>query len=168
MQNWFLSETYIPYALGGGYVLAAPLVHYVARTMPLLVRDNSEVRRSRGDRSPRVQDVSMGAWLAPLHLTRRHDVRFDTEWRVRGRACGDPTHRCRAAAAAMPTSSHTSRRRPTCAPSTPRCDMRRHPSHTPQLLASGGAHLCTVESVVARAYEYDWSKPPSQCCIKPM
>jgi hypothetical protein len=28
------------------------------------------------------QDVSVGLWLAPLNLTRWHDVRFDTEWKV--------------------------------------------------------------------------------------
>lgn len=65
-----LCDTYLPYALGGGYVLGRPLVAHVVAAAPLLAAYTSE-------------DVSVGAWLAPLNVTRRHDVRFDTEWKVR-------------------------------------------------------------------------------------
>lgn len=36
------------------------------------------------DETPDVyqQDVSVGVWLAPLKLNRKHDLRFDTEWKV--------------------------------------------------------------------------------------
>lgn len=30
------------------------------------------------------EDISVGAWLSPLQITREHDARFDTEWRSRG------------------------------------------------------------------------------------
>lgn len=54
------------------------------------------------------EDVSVGIWLAPLRIERRHDRRFDTEWRSRG--CLNHyviTHkqRCASAAAARLASS---------------------------------------------------------------
>ena len=63
---------YIPYALGGGYVLSHDLVRYISKNSELLKQFNNE-------------DVSIGTWLAPLKNVRRvHDVRFDTESISRG------------------------------------------------------------------------------------
>lgn len=42
-QSWFLSNTYLPYALGGGYVLGMDLVAHIARNSELLSHYNSEV-----------------------------------------------------------------------------------------------------------------------------
>lgn len=28
------------------------------------------------------QDTSIGLWLTSLNITRKHDIRFDTEWKV--------------------------------------------------------------------------------------
>lgn len=42
-QRWFLSDTYLPYALGGGYVLGMDLAVYIARNRELLSLYNSEV-----------------------------------------------------------------------------------------------------------------------------
>lgn len=70
-SDWFLCDTYLPYALGGGYILSSDLVQFIANSAPLLQRYKSE-------------DVSVGVWLSPLKLHRIHDVRFDTEFKSRG------------------------------------------------------------------------------------
>lgn len=69
--SWFLSDRYLPYAHGGGYLLSASLVAFVARAAPLLQRYANE-------------DVSLGVWLAPLAINRVHSPRFDTEFVSRG------------------------------------------------------------------------------------
>ena len=69
--NWFLCDTYLPYALGGGYILSSDLVAYLSANAPLLQRYKSE-------------DASLGLWLSPLKVNRVHDTRFDTEWKSRG------------------------------------------------------------------------------------
>ncbi|KJE92736.1 beta-1,3-galactosyltransferase 6 [Capsaspora owczarzaki ATCC 30864] len=73
-SSWFLSNNYLPYALGGGYVLSQDLVGHIARTAPLLQLYFNE-------------DLSVGTWLAPLLIHRVHDPRFDTEFKSRG--CDD-------------------------------------------------------------------------------
>jgi len=70
--DYVLCDRYIPYALGGGYVLSHDLVSYISTNSELLKLFNSE-------------DVSVGTWLAPLkNIHRVHDVRFDTEFKSRG------------------------------------------------------------------------------------
>ncbi|KAJ2948794.1 hypothetical protein O0L34_g8052 [Tuta absoluta] len=73
-EDWFLCDKYLPYALGGGYVISKKIVDYVARNSDVLSHYNSE-------------DVSMGVWTAALTVHRVHDLRFDTEWTSRG--CSD-------------------------------------------------------------------------------
>lgn len=70
-SEWFLCDTYLPYALGGGYILSSDLVEFIAKNGPLLQQYKSE-------------DVSVGVWLSPLKIHRIHDVRFDTEFKSRG------------------------------------------------------------------------------------
>lgn len=70
-SEWFLCDTYLPYALGGGYILSSDLIEYLAKSAPLLQQYKSE-------------DVSVGVWLSPLKINRIHDVRFDTEFKSRG------------------------------------------------------------------------------------
>nr|CAG4637216.1 EOG090X0A8N [Ceriodaphnia reticulata]SVE73090.1 EOG090X0A8N [Ceriodaphnia reticulata] len=70
-NGWFLCDTYLPYALGGGYILSSDLVEFLAKCAPLLQHYKSE-------------DVSVGVWLSPLKIHRVHDVRFDTEFKSRG------------------------------------------------------------------------------------
>ncbi|KZS05998.1 N-acetyllactosaminide beta-1,3-N-acetylglucosaminyltransferase 4 [Daphnia magna] len=70
-NDWFLCDTYLPYALGGGYVLSSDLVEFIAKNAPFLQQYKSE-------------DVSVGVWLSPLKIHRVHDVRFDTEFKSRG------------------------------------------------------------------------------------
>lgn len=70
-KDWILCDRYLPYALGGGYVLSCDLVHYVSSNSKLLKAFKNE-------------DVSLGAWLGPLDINRVHDPRFDTEYKSRG------------------------------------------------------------------------------------
>nr|CAD7407476.1 unnamed protein product [Timema cristinae] len=70
--NWILCDYYLPYALGGGYVLSEPLVNFIATNAHQLRLFQSE-------------DVSVGVWLASVSgIERRHDPRFDTEYISRG------------------------------------------------------------------------------------
>lgn len=70
--NWIASDRYIPYALGGGYLVSKELVSYIGRNIEHLKSFNSE-------------DVSIGFWLSPVNgVFRIHDIRFDTEWASRG------------------------------------------------------------------------------------
>ncbi|XP_037075505.1 beta-1,3-galactosyltransferase 6-like [Pollicipes pollicipes] len=120
---WDLCDTYLPYALGGGYVISSDLVAHLAASAPLLRRFGSE-------------DVSMGAWLAPLDVTRRHEPRFDTEYMSRG--CDNRylvTHK--QSAAQMAEKQRT--------------------------LESRGV-LCEREHRTRSSYIYNWTVPASHCC----
>lgn len=69
--NYNLCDRYLPYALGGGYVLSRNLVQFIATNGDNLNRYGSE-------------DISVGTWLSPLrNIHRRHDVRFDTAYMPR-------------------------------------------------------------------------------------
>ncbi len=70
-KKWFLCDRYLPYALGGGYVLSHDLVRRIVSNSDSLVFYNSE-------------DVSVGVWLSPYDAERHHDVRFNTEFVSRG------------------------------------------------------------------------------------
>uniref|UniRef100_A0A2K5EP30 Hexosyltransferase n=1 Tax=Aotus nancymaae TaxID=37293 RepID=A0A2K5EP30_AOTNA len=120
---WQLCDHYLPYALGGGYVLSADLVRYLRLSRDYLRAWHSE-------------DVSLGAWLAPVDVRREHDPRFDTEYRSRG--CSNQylvTHK-----------------------QSPEDMLRKHAT-----LAREG-RLCEREVQLRLSYVYDWSAPPSQCC----
>lgn len=70
-SDWMLCDRYLPYQLGGGYVLSYELVRYLSVNARLLKIYKNE-------------DVSVGAWLAGLDVKYVHDPRFDTEWVSRG------------------------------------------------------------------------------------
>ena len=70
-KKWFLCDRYLPYALGGGYVVSHDLVRRIVVNADGLAFYNSE-------------DVSVGVWLSPYEAERRHDVRFNTEFVSRG------------------------------------------------------------------------------------
>lgn len=66
--NFHLSDRYLPYALGGGYVISRKLVGLLALNARFLSTFVSE-------------DMSMGVWLSPYrNVYRKHDVRFDTAY----------------------------------------------------------------------------------------
>lgn len=122
-STWELCDYYLPYALGGGYVLSADLVHYVRLNVAYLKTWQSE-------------DVSLGAWLAPVDVKRLHDPRFDTEYKSRG--CSNKylvTHK-----------------------QSLEDMLEKH-----QTLQRDG-RLCKEEVKLRLSYIYDWSVPPSQCC----
>ena len=56
-KDYNFIDTYIPYALGAGYILSSDLVHFVAKNADMLMQWFSE-------------DVSLGTWLAPVHPNR--------------------------------------------------------------------------------------------------
>lgn len=62
-DKWDISERYLPYAFGGGYVLSADLVHRLAVNADGLILYNNE-------------DVAVGAWVSPFVLERKSDGRF--------------------------------------------------------------------------------------------
>ena len=109
-----MSDTYLPYAQGGGYLISHDLVKFVVANVDRFQFYNSEVRIKRAcfttNRAHRLlQDVSLGTWLAPLKITRQHDTRFDTEWMVglyRGRKA---THKSSLGGATTSTWSCTNR-----------------------------------------------------------
>lgn len=70
-RNFNLCERYLPYALGGGYLISKNLVQYIAMNHLTLSRYISE-------------DVSMGVWLSAFrNINRKHDIRFDTAYMPR-------------------------------------------------------------------------------------
>lgn len=124
-SNWISCDRYVPYALGGGYVLSKSLVSFIGK--------NSEYLRTF-----KSEDVSVGLWLAPVNnIIRIHDIRFDTEWITRG--CKNyylVTHN-------IPPEDMTS--------------MHENLVNNKQ--------LCVQEEEKRKYYLYDWSAPPSQCCV---
>ena len=71
--KWHFCDAYVPFALGGGYVLSREATSILAANAEHLVRYTCE-------------DVSVGAWLAPYNVERKHDARFNTN----SRGCKDP------------------------------------------------------------------------------
>ena len=65
-KHWTICPHYLPYAMGGGYVLGRHVVRIIARF-------------HRHFRLYSNEDVSLGSWLAPFTVTYRHDLRFNTE-----------------------------------------------------------------------------------------
>ena len=73
--RWHKCDSYVPYALGGGYVLSREVTSILAANAEHYKRYTCE-------------DVSLGSWLAPYNIERRHDARFNTNSPSRG--CKDP------------------------------------------------------------------------------
>lgn len=84
------------------------------------------------------EDVSLGVWLSPLNITRKHDTRFDTEYLSRG---------CSNKYLIMHKQSPS--------------DMYK----MYELLKTKGK-LCDNEVRVRKSYEYNWKNPPSLCCVR--
>ena len=64
-SKWFLTDTYLPYAFGGGYVISADLIHNIATTADYLQLYHNE-------------DVTVGLWLGPFKIQRKDDKRIIT------------------------------------------------------------------------------------------
>lgn len=122
--DWILCDYYLPYALGGGYVLSSNIVRFIATNADILKLYKAE-------------DVSVGLWVAPLaNIERKHDVRFDTEYRSRG--CSNQY---------MVTHKQT---------------IESMKNMQEYYQASGS--LCPKEVRNRMSYQYNWTVPPSQCC----
>ena len=70
-KRWFLCPHFVPYAMGGGYVLSWQLVDLIVRLNGILQLYNNE-------------DVTIGLWMTPFNVQRIHDIRFNTEGHSRG------------------------------------------------------------------------------------
>ena len=121
--DWKLCDYYLPYARGGGYILSSSLVSFVAKNWRQFQMYHSE-------------DVSLGAWLAPLKVNRVHDARFDTEFKSRG---------CKNAFIVSHKQS-----------------IQEMNNKFTSWKNSG--QICEKETVVFHGYNYNWDVPPSQCC----
>ena len=122
-HNWFLCDHYLPYALGGGYVISSNLVHRLAVNSDGLHRYVCE-------------DVSVGVWLSPFEIERKHDVRFNTGQKSRG--CNNQhlvIHK--------------------------QSPEEMHKMYN-NLLKIGVQ--CETENSWRRPYVYDWHTHPTNCC----
>lgn len=123
---WYLRDYYyLPYARGGGYVLSYQLVVSIQKHRTDLERYFSE-------------DVSVGVWLAPMNIERKHDRRFNTEYRSRG--CFNSylvTH-------------------------------KQDGFMMNEIYGSLEEHgvLCEREVRSALSYDYNWNVAPSKCCVR--
>ena len=69
--HWSTCNKYLPYALGGGYVLSRDIAELLVENRPCLMQYKCE-------------DVAIGAWLSPYNIARKHDARFNTASYTRG------------------------------------------------------------------------------------
>lgn len=69
--KWFLCKNYVPYGMGGGYVLSRKIIDVLSRNSHRLKLYNNE-------------DVSFGSWMTPYRVKRIHDVRFNVEGNTHG------------------------------------------------------------------------------------
>lgn len=122
-KNWFSCPHYLPYAMGGGYVLSKRIVDIIVRLSDRLLLYSNE-------------DVTVGSWLAPFNLLRRHDMRFNVESMTHG--CNNKyliTHK----------------------------DTARNMYQKFKNLKANGT-LCSPEKEIRPGYNYDWSVSPLDCC----
>lgn len=123
--NWFNCPHYLPYAMGGGYVLSSRLVSLIVLYSHRLKIYNNE-------------DVTVGSWLAPFNLHRKHDIRFDVESLSHG--CNNQyiiTHKER---------------------------VRSLYEKYTNLLKN--ETICDVEKEIRPAYIYNWDVAPVDCCVR--
>ena len=121
--KWLQCSNYLPYAMGGGYVLAKKVVDIIARYADRLKFYSNE-------------DVTLGSWLAPYKLVRKHDLRFDVE---------SHTHGC----SNSYIISHKQRV----------YTMREKYN---SLIVN--KTLCVLEKEIRPAYIYNWTTLPMDCC----
>lgn len=70
--DWWLSDHYLPYPNGAGYLVSWPVLRTIAKNAQWYARYAAE-------------DATLGLWLAPFNLSRVHDRRF-WPWRA---GCSD-------------------------------------------------------------------------------
>lgn len=139
-SGWRLCDRYLPYALGGGYVLGGDLVPKSCSPSPATLPFPFQVAYI-GANAALLQpfaneDVSVGAWLAGLAVAYVHEPRFDVEFASRG--CDNRF-------------------------------LIAH-KQTPDMIKAKWASLrdrgklCETETRLRPSYDYNWAVPPSLCC----
>jgi len=123
--NWKICDYYLPYARGGGYIISKKVVDFVARNWK-----NFQFYLS--------EDVSLGAWLAPLKINRIHDYRFDTEYKTRG--CSNTF-----------LISHKQSIQ----------DLMEKSTNLRTINV-----MCKREFSLFNGYDYNWEVKPSKCCVR--
>ena len=63
-QDWFLCTTFLPYAIGRGYVLSADVIQAFTRNVQMIQLYTYE-------------DISLSVWVSSFKLERKHDRRFN-------------------------------------------------------------------------------------------
>ena len=126
--KWNICPQYIPYAMGGGYVLSWKVVGMIARHADRLKLYSNE-------------DVTVGSWLAPYKLVRKHDLRFDVESHKHG--CNNNyiiAHK----------------------------QMERRDMEEKYNSLKENGTLCIKENEIRPAYIYNWTALPMECCHRKM
>jgi len=122
-RAWFKCPHYLPYAMGGGYVLSRDVV-------ALIVKFSHKLTLYRNE------DVTVGSWLAPYQLKRKHDLRFNVESQSHG--CNNRY-----------IINHKDKVR----------DL--YGKHMSLLK---NRTLCSKEKEIRPAYVYNWTASPLDCC----
>lgn len=122
-RRWFNCPHYLPYAMGGGYVLSRKVVEILMRFPDRLKMYHNE-------------DVTVGSWLAPFRLTRKHDLRFDVESLSHG--CNNNYIIAHKEKVKSLYTKYTN-------------------------LMKAGV-LCSEEKEIRPAYIYNWTASPLDCC----
>ena len=131
--QWTTADDYLPYCYGGGYIISKDLVNILAQNEPFLKRYNSE-------------DVSVGAWLAPYNMERKHDARFNTAIGMR-KTCSNTF-----------LVIHQVKRKPEM--------YSYYKALMGEGVVCGRGSMHWVSELIAHStmYVYDWTAKPSQCC----
>ncbi len=124
-RHWFKCPHYLPYAMGGGYVLSRDVVDILVTLSHKLALYKNE-------------DVTVGSWLAPFNLQRKHDLRFNTE---------SVSHGCNNGYIV----SHKEKVRSF------------YDKHTSLLK---NRTLCMEEKEIRPSYVYNWTVSPLECCTR--
>ena len=122
-NNWFNCPHYLPYAMGGGYIVSGNIIRKLMRFSNRLKVYSNE-------------DVTVGSWLSPFNLNRKHDLRFNVESLSHG--CNN-NHLI----------AHKER-------------VRSLYEKYTQLVRNGS--LCLEEKEVRPGYVYNWTTSPLDCC----
>ena len=77
-RDWFLCDHYLPFAIGGGYIISANPIHKITITSDYLQLYNSE-------------DISVSVWLSAYKIERKDGEHFRTavqnDYNCAGHAC---------------------------------------------------------------------------------
>ena len=125
-KKWLKCPHYLPYPLGGGYIISRKALKVAMRYPSRLSMYTSE-------------DVTVGSWLAPYDVVRKHDIRFNVQ---------HVSHGC----INTMLISHQEEPSPSYF----------YDKHKRIVLKQG---MCKREEEKASVYEYNWTVSPTNCCM---